>query len=98
MSTPNTTIHLSISDEKLNYIKAFLKALKIKFEITKEEPYNQEFVKKMKQSDRIYESTSLTQEQKKAIDMGLKSLDDENKIPHDQVMNETKNRYPNLFK
>jgi len=46
----------------------------------------------------VYESTSLTQEQKKAIDMGLKSLDDENKTPHDQVMNETKNRYPNLFK
>jgi hypothetical protein len=45
-----------------------------------------------------HESTSLTQEQKKAIDMGLKSLDDENKTPHDKVMNETKNRYPNLFK
>lgn len=45
-----------------------------------------------------YESASLTQEQKKAIDMGLKSLDDDNKIPHEQVVNETKNRYPNLFK
>jgi predicted transcriptional regulator len=45
-----------------------------------------------------YESTSLTQEQKKAIDKGLESLDDGNKTTHEQVMNETKSRYPNLFK
>lgn len=42
--------------------------------------------------------SSLTKEQEKAIDLGLKSLDDENKTPHDEVMSETKKRYPNLFK
>lgn len=45
-----------------------------------------------------HESTSITEEQKKAIDLGLKSLDEGNKIPHEQVMDETKSRYPNLFK
>ena len=40
----------------------------------------------------------LTKEQKKAIDMGLKSLDEGNKIPHEEVMSETKKRYPNLLK
>ncbi len=30
--------------------------------------------------------------------MGLKSLDEGNKMPHEQVMSETKKRYPNLFK
>lgn len=44
-----------------------------------------------------YESTVLTKEQKKAIDLGLKSLDDGRRIPHEQVMDETKKRYPNLF-
>jgi len=42
--------------------------------------------------------TSLTKEQKKAIDMGLKSLEKGNRIPQEKVMNETKKRYPNLLK
>jgi hypothetical protein len=43
--TANTT--------QIDAIKAFMKALKIKFELSKEEdkPYNQEFVKKIKQGD-----------------------------------------------
>jgi hypothetical protein len=38
---------------QVNAIKAFMKALKIKFELSKEEikPYNPEFVKKIKQGD-----------------------------------------------
>lgn len=40
------------------------------------------------------ESSKLSEEQKRAIDEGLNSPT----IPHDQVMSETKNRYPNLFK
>ena len=44
-----------------------------------------------------YESSVLTKEQKKAIDIGLKSLDDGRSIPHEKVMEETKKRYPNLF-
>ncbi|OYT15596.1 MAG: hypothetical protein B7C24_12270 [Bacteroidetes bacterium 4572_77] len=37
-------------------------------------------------------------EQKKAIDKGLESLEKDNSLSHEQVMNETENRYPNLFK
>lgn len=42
--------------------------------------------------------SSLTKEQKKAIDLGLKSLNEGKKIPHEQVMDETKKRYPQLIK
>lgn len=43
-------------------------------------------------------ASSLTKEQKMAIDEGLKSLEDNGGISHQNVMAETKNRYPNLFK
>lgn len=39
----------------------------------------------------------LTDEQKKAIDYGLAALDNGNSLSHEQMVNETKNRYPNLF-
>jgi len=38
------------NDEQVNALKAFLKALKIKFEITSEKPYNPEFVAKIQES------------------------------------------------
>jgi len=60
MSTSNTIISLSISDDKLDYIKAFLKALKIKFEISKEQPYNEEFVAKIKKSEQQFENGEFT--------------------------------------
>lgn len=44
------------------------------------------------------ELPSLTNEQKEAIDKGLNALENSDKIPHNQVMEETKKRYPNLFK
>lgn len=44
------------------------------------------------------ETTSdLTNEQKKAIDCGLAALDNGNSLSHEQMVNETKTRYPNLF-
>jgi hypothetical protein len=43
------------------------------------------------------ESTAITKEQKKAIDMGIKSLDDGHKLSHETVMNLSKKKYPNLF-
>lgn len=43
-------------------------------------------------------SYSLSHLQKRAIDLGLKSLEDGKGIPHDQIINETKARYPELFK
>ena len=44
------TIHTE-DKEQLNALKAFMKALKIKFEMNKEDkPYNSEFVEKIKES------------------------------------------------
>ncbi|MBY0245306.1 MAG: hypothetical protein K2Q03_07635 [Sphingobacteriaceae bacterium] len=41
---------------QIDAIKAFMKALKIKFEVSKEteKPYNEEFVKKIKQGDKEF--------------------------------------------
>lgn len=47
MKTNNTFIVHPTNDEQVSVIKAFLEALKIKFELTKEENYNAEFVKKI---------------------------------------------------
>ena len=44
-----------------------------------------------------FEST-LTPDQKKAIDEGIKDLDDGKSSSHQQVMDDTIKRYPNLFK
>jgi methyl coenzyme M reductase alpha subunit len=40
--------------EQENALKAFIKALKIKFEVSKEEPYDPEFVAKIKESQEEY--------------------------------------------
>jgi hypothetical protein len=52
METINIKVHTSDSAQ-VDAIKAFMKALKIKFELSKEVdiPYNPEFVKKIKQGD-----------------------------------------------
>jgi hypothetical protein len=39
-------------DSQIEAVKAFMKALKIKFEISKDKPYNPEFVTKIKQGDK----------------------------------------------
>ena len=46
--------HPTNSNEE-NALKAFLKALKIKFEVAEETMYNQEFVEKIKESEGQYE-------------------------------------------
>jgi len=38
------------NEEQANALKAFVKALKMKFEVTKDKPYNPDFVKKIKRS------------------------------------------------
>lgn len=50
MSTRNIIIAQPATDEQVNALKAFMKALKIKFEITSEKPYNPEFVAKIQES------------------------------------------------
>lgn len=51
METINITAHTNDASQ-IEAIKAFMKALKIKFELSKEQsPYNSEFVKKIQQGD-----------------------------------------------
>jgi len=50
MATENIFIVHPENTEQVNALKAFVKALKIKFEIANEKPYNQDFVVKIKKS------------------------------------------------
>ena len=51
METINITAHTNDASQ-IEALKAFMKALKIKFELSKEKsPYNSEFVKKIQQGD-----------------------------------------------
>ena len=52
MKTPDIIIAHPGSEDKFEALKAFMKALKIKFEVpTKDKPYNPEFVAKILQGD-----------------------------------------------
>jgi cytochrome c len=55
MQSTNFTAYTEDASQ-IEAVKAFMKALKIKFEITKDVPYNQEFVKKIKQSKEDYKN------------------------------------------
>jgi hypothetical protein len=50
MQTINITAHTK-DDSQIEAVKAFMKALKIKFEVAKEKPYNPEFVAKILKSE-----------------------------------------------
>ena len=51
METINIKVHANESSQ-IEAIKAFMKALKIKYELSREQnPYNPEFVKKIQQGD-----------------------------------------------
>jgi phosphoribosylamine-glycine ligase len=51
MQTINITAYTQ-DPAQIEAVKAFMKALKIKFEISKEEPYNPDFVDKIRQSEK----------------------------------------------
>ncbi|MBW6483974.1 MAG: hypothetical protein K0B10_13060 [Vicingaceae bacterium] len=51
MSASNIIIAHPVSKDKLESLKAFLKALKIKFEVANEETYNEDFVKMILKGD-----------------------------------------------
>jgi hypothetical protein len=55
MQSTNFTAYTEDASQ-IEAVKAFMKALKIKFEITKDVPYNQEFVQKIKQSKEDYKN------------------------------------------
>lgn len=64
-----TTITVHPEDaSQIEAIKAFMKALKIKFEISKEKPYNAEFVAKIKSSEEDFKNGKFTSV--KAEDLG----------------------------
>ncbi len=50
MKTQNILIAHPIDTKELNIITAFFEALKIKFEVTQELPYNPDFVAKIQKS------------------------------------------------
>lgn len=50
MKAENIYIIHTENEEQANALKAFAKALKMKFEIAKEKPYNPEFIEKIKRS------------------------------------------------
>jgi len=50
MKTQNILIVHPASDEQVTVLKAFLEALKIRFEFSKEEAYNSDFVAKIEKS------------------------------------------------
>lgn len=54
MASENIFIIHPENAEQVNALKAFVKALKIKFEIANEKPYNQDFVAKIKKSREEY--------------------------------------------
>ena len=57
MQAQNTLIVHPTSSEQLAVVKAFLKALKIKFEVASiEKPYDPEFVVKIEQSRQDYKN------------------------------------------
>lgn len=60
MKTENIIIAHPQTDEQINVIKAFMNALKIKFEISKESPYNSDFVAKIEKSKKEFENGDFT--------------------------------------
>jgi hypothetical protein len=63
MQTINITAHPQ-DDSQIEAVKAFMKALKIKFEISKEKPYNPEFVAKIKKSEQEFKDGKFTRVKK----------------------------------
>jgi DNA-dependent RNA polymerase auxiliary subunit epsilon len=49
------TIHAQTPEQE-SALKAFVKAMKMRFEVSKEKPYNTEFVEKIAQGDKDYEA------------------------------------------
>ncbi len=55
------------TDEQMNVIKAFMNALKIKFEISNGSPYNSEFVAKIEKSKKEFKNGDFTRVEKNEL-------------------------------
>lgn len=60
MKTDNIIIIHPKTDEQVNVIKAFMTALDIKFEISKKNLYNDDFVAKIEKSKKEFENGDYT--------------------------------------
>jgi hypothetical protein len=67
MKSQNIFIAHPKTTEQVNALKAFMQALKIKFEVSKEESYNVEFVAKIKESREQYKKGEFISVEKKDI-------------------------------
>lgn len=74
IDTQQVLIAHPTSSEQIETIKAFFKALKIKFEVAKENPYNPEFVAKIKQSDKQYKEGKFTRVKAEDLDKFIDNL------------------------
>jgi hypothetical protein len=64
MKTKNIIIAHPQTDEQVNAIKAFMNALKIKFEVSKKSPYDNDFVAKIEKSKKEFENGDFTRVEK----------------------------------
>ena len=60
MKTSDIIIVHPDNEDKFEALKTFMKAFKIKFEITKEKPYDSEFVAKIEKSRQQYKKGDYT--------------------------------------
>jgi hypothetical protein len=74
MQTENIFIAHPTNEEQVNALKAFVKALKIKFEVTTEKAYNADFVEKIEKSKKEFEDGKFTRVEKDDLQqfLGLK--------------------------
>ena len=63
MQTINFTAYTDDASQ-IEAVKAFMKALKIKFEVSKDAPYNAKFVAKIKQSEKEIQEGKTTRVKK----------------------------------
>lgn len=67
MKTQNIFIAHPKTSEQVSALKAFMQALKIKFEVSKGDSYNPEFVAKIEESKKQYENGDFISIEKKDI-------------------------------
>jgi hypothetical protein len=67
------TVHPK-TDEQLNALKAFMQAFKIKFKVSKEESYNDDFIEKIIESKKQIESGNYTEIKQKEINSFIDSI------------------------
>lgn len=67
MKAQNIIIAHPNTNEQIEAVKAFMKALKIKFEVSKENIYNTDFVKKIEKSKKEFENGEFTRVEKEDL-------------------------------